>query len=141
MSATTTPSLWDKALPSLARFSMLPQCAEVAEYIRQWLVVLAVEPDRAGEFDAALDAYARDLRRAALLVGEQGSGFLLAVYARQLPHDETRAELVRQVDRRMAREGRRYCRWRGTIPASMFDDWRHDDAVRRARLPNKGERE
>jgi hypothetical protein len=93
----------------------------------------------AQEFDAALDTYARDLRASGLLVGEQRSGFLLAVYARMLPQDATRDELVRQVDRRMAREGRRYCKWRGTIPASTFDDWKHDDYLRRSALPNKGE--
>jgi hypothetical protein len=110
----------------------------VAEYIRQWLVLLTNHPDRAEEFDRELDAYARELRAGGLLVGDQRSGFLLAVYARMLPTDSTRDELIRQVDRRMAREGRRYCRWRGTVPAGEWDAWRFDEAVRRAALKNKG---
>ena len=139
MSATITRSVFDKALPALARFSNLPQAAQVAEYIRQWLAVLAEHPDMAPQFDSELDAYARELRAGGLLVGEQRSGFLLAVYARMLPQDATREELVKQVDRRMAREGRRFCQWRGTVPASEFDAWKYDDAVRRSALPNKGE--
>lgn len=138
MSATATRSVWDKALPSLARFSTLPQAPQVAEYIRQWLVLLSEHPDMAAEFDTELDAYARELHAGGLLVGDQRSGFLLAVYARMLPRDDTRDELVRQVDRRMAREGRRYCHWRGTIPANEWDAWRFDDYRRRAALKNKG---
>lgn len=134
MSATTTRSVFDKALPSLARFSRLPQAPQVAEYIRQWLVVLAEHPDMAQEFDRELDAYARELHAGGLLVGDQRSGFLLAVYARMLPTDPTRDELIRQVDRRMAREGRRYCQWRGTVPAHEWDAWRFDEAERRAAL-------
>lgn len=129
---------WDRALPTLARFTRLPQGPQVAEYIRQWLVLLTAHPDRADEFDRELDAYARELRAGGLLVGDQRSGFLLAVYSRLLPRDETQAELIRQVDRRMAREGRRYCHWRGTVPVGEWDAWRFDEAVRRAALKNKG---
>lgn len=138
MSATTTRSVWDKALPTLSGFCARPEGPQVAEYIRQWLVLLAAHPDMAAEFDDALEAYARDLRASGLLIADQRSGFLLAVYARMLPRDETRDELIRQVDRRMAKEGRRYCHWRGTIPATEFDGWKFDDYLRRAALKNKG---
>jgi hypothetical protein len=133
MTATAPPPspVFDKALPTLARAAKLPEAQAAAAYVGEWLAVLAGNPERAGEFDAELDDYAADLRRRDVLVGQQGAGFLLALWARLNPHDPLTATLVAQVDRRKALTGWRWCRWRGWVPAGEFDAWRYDRARER----------
>lgn len=141
MSATTAPSSYfDKALPTLARASALPEAQAAAAYVGQWLAVLAQEPQRAGEFDAEIDDYAADLNRRGVLVGDQGAGFLLALFSRLNITSPLQSELVRQVDRRSTLRGMRHCRWRGTITAYEYDTLRNDRAAERAAMPSKFER-
>lgn len=139
MTATAIrPSVWAKALPALP--SARAKCPEACEYIGQWLAVLAVEPDRGGEFDRALEDYAAELRRAGILTPHQGSGFLMAVWSYSSVGSPLTPTLVAQVDRRAAFRGVVHCKWRGTVPRSEFDLWRTDEAVRRAASGYKHER-
>jgi hypothetical protein len=140
VSATATPGVWDKALPTLARAARLPAAQAAAGYVGEWLATLAAHPDLAGQFDRELDDYAADLRRAGVLVGDQGAGFLLALWSRLNVRGPLQGELVKQVDRRAALRGLRHCPWRGTVPAGQFDAWRLDRARERSALKNKGER-
>lgn len=137
VATTATPSIWDKALPSLARATAIPEALSAAEYVGQWLAVLAEEPRRAGDFDRELDDYAADLRRREVLVGEQGAGFLLALWSRLNVSSPLQATLREQVDRRKALHGWRWCPWRGYVPAHEWDSWRYDRARERAQAPSK----
>lgn len=136
-----SPSVFDRALPALARATQLPEAVAAAAWVGEWLTVLAAHPGMAQQFDGDLDAYARELHQVGVLVGEQGAGFLLALWSRLNVAAPLQAELVRQVDRRKGREGVVWCKWRGWLPRGEFERWRSDDAVRRAGLPNKHERE
>lgn len=142
MTATlAAPSIFDKALPGLARAATMPEAIAAAAYVGDWLAVLAETPARCGECCAELDAYAADLHRRGVLVGDQGAGFLLALFARLRPADPLRPTLVWFVARRKELKGWRWCKWRGWVPVGEFDAWRFDQAQRRADLPSKFERE
>jgi hypothetical protein len=132
-------SVYDKALPALARATGLPRAVAAAGYVGEWLATLAAHPDLAHQFDTELDDYARDLRRDEVLVGDQAAGFLLALYTRLHPgaHQD---ELRKQVDRRKGLSGLVWCNWRGWVRRDEFDAWRFDRAQERADLPRKGER-
>jgi hypothetical protein len=140
MTATAEASTWDKALPTLARAARIPAGQKAAAYIGEWLAVLADSPDRLGECCAELDDYARDLRRAGVLVGDQAAGFLLALWARLNPRSPLTPTLVWFVDERKARAGWKWCKWRGWVPVHEFDAWRHDRAQERADAPSKFQR-
>lgn len=143
MTATAPPPnpVFDKALPSLARATKLPEAIAAAEYVGAWLAVLAQAPERCAACCAELDDYADDLRRRGVLVGDQGAGFLLALWVRlnpRSPLDQTHAWFV---GRRKELKGWRFCKWRGWVPVGEFDAWRYDRAAERAKLPSKFARE
>lgn len=136
---TTKRDIWSRALPQLPKASAKPDAPHIVRFISDWLAILADDPDRGGEFDRELEAYAATLRQAGALTEHQGAGFCLALFAYQNVGSPLQATLHEQVDRRAALRGLRHCKWRGTVPAYDFDTWRSDDAVRRAGLPRKGE--
>ena len=142
MTATApAPSpVFDKALPTLARAAQLPEAIAAAAYVGEWLTVLADNPARFGECCGELDDFADDLRRRGVLVGDQGAGFLLALWVRlnpRSPLDPTHAWLV---TRRKELKGYKFCEWRGWVPVAEFDAWRYDRAKERAEAPSKFER-
>lgn len=137
---TTKRDIWSRALPQLPKASAKPDAPNIVRFISDWLAILADDPSRGGEFDRELESYAADLRRAGALTEHQGAGFCLALFAYQNVGSPLQATLHEQVDRRAALRGLRHCKWRGTVPIHSFDDWRHDDALRRVQLPHKWER-
>lgn len=143
MIATAPParrSYWDKALPQLPKAAAKPDSAAAVGYLDAWFALLAADPERGGEFDRELDAYAAELRRSGAITPHQGAGFLMALWAYQRVGSPLVPVLVAQVDRRAALRGVRHCKWRGDIPMHEFDAYRYDDALRRSQLPNKHER-
>lgn len=141
MTATLTrPSVFDKALPALPKAAAKPDAPEILRYVGEWLAILATDPQRGGEFDRELEGYAAVLRQAGAISAHLGSGFCLALWAYQNVGNPLVPVLVAQVDRRAALRGLRHCQWRGTVPTHAFDDWRHDEALRRVQLPHKWER-
>ncbi len=116
-------SYWEKAISSLPPIREDIHAVENAEIVRGWLAALRDGTHTEAEFDAQI----------------QGYHFLqfTAVYG---PKDEYWPDMVAQIDRRMYLRGLRYCRWRGWVPSGQFDEWRHDRAAERAKLPNKHER-
>lgn len=133
----TAPSVFDKALPSLARATKLPEAQAAANYVGEWLAVLADDPGRLGDCCAELDAYAADLRRAGILVGDQAAGFLLALWSRLNPRSPLQPTLVWLVDERKRLAGWKWCKWRGWVPVHEFDAWKFDRAKERADAPSK----
>ena len=133
------PPVWAKALPQLPRAAARPDAPAIVAYLTQWLAILQHDPDRGGEFDRELDAYAAQLRQTGALTEHQGAGFMLALWSYQSVGHPLVPVLVAQIDRRAALRGMRHCKWRGTVPVGTFDDWRYDEALRRVALPRKGE--
>jgi hypothetical protein len=142
MTATlAAPSVWDKSLPSLARAAVLPEAVAAASYVGDWLAVLAQEPARLGECCGELDDYADDLSRRGVLVGDQGAGFLLALWVRLNPRSPLDGTHDWFVARRKELKGWRFCKWRGWVSVAEFDSWRFDRARERAALESKFARE
>lgn len=138
---TTRPSVWAKSLPTLASAASASHAATSTAYIADWLAILASDPERGGEFDRELEAYAGDLRRVEFLTEYQGAGFLLALWAYQNVGNPLVPVLVQQVDRRAKLRGVKHCRWRGDLPIADYDAPRYDEALRRVQIPNKHDRE
>jgi len=151
MNADTTPlsGVWKRTLPELAHSVGRPEIIAACDWLHAWFGILATDPERGEEFDRELTAHAADLRAAGVLVTHpqhpersQGTGFLLACYSATHPaSDELHAVFIGQLDRRAAREGKVFCRWRGYVSVHEFDAWRFDDYQRRVKLANTGEKE
>jgi len=134
------PSIWAAALPQLPRAASRADSAAAIGYLDTWLAILAADPERGGEFDRELDAYAAELRRLGAITEYQGAGFLLALWAYQRVGSPLVPVLVAQVDRRALLRGVVHCQWRGDIPYHEYEAARHDEALRRSQLPNKHDR-
>ncbi len=93
---------------------------ENAEIVKGWLVALREGRHTEAEFDAQIQPY--HLFQYAVICG---------------PRDPYFPDMVKQIDRRMHLRGLRFCKWRGWVKVGVYDDWRRDGAVDRARLPNK----
>lgn len=142
MTATlAAPSIFDKSLPSLARATKLPEAVAAAAYVGDWLAVLAHEPARLGECCGELDDYADDLNRRGVLVGDQGAGFLLALWVRLNPRSPLDGTHDWLVAKRKGLKGWRFCKWRGWVSVAEFDAWQFDRAGERAAMPSKFARE
>jgi hypothetical protein len=118
-------SVWDKVANALPPIRDDEHAKENADIVREWLQSSAEGRCTTQQFDQAIEL-----------------GYYIFQYtALYGPKDEYWPECVKQIDRRQAARGLGYCKWRGVIRSAEFDTWRHDGAVERSRLPNKGDKE
>lgn len=114
-------SIWDKTIRALPPVKDDPHATENAGIVRDWLRQLAEGSKTPEEFDAAIDRGVYVFQ-------------YTAVYG---PKDEYWPVMAAQIDRRMARRGLAFCKWRGWVRRDEFDAWRFDGAAERAKLPRK----